>query len=172
MLQIDGDAIFIRAQGLFVVCQGQFEAIVGVAHHHATAHHAQHLEVIHAIPEGDGLGHLQPVLFKHGAQGITLVHPGVHHLETVRQGEGDVESITIMLIELVLDLQQLLDSALVVEPGVGFFDLYDAIQRAKAPLWLSVPGNAWGSVLGNALDHGIAEITVDTLYDAKAFYGR
>lgn len=43
----------------------------------------------------------------------------------------------------------------VVEPGVGYFDLYEAIQREKMPLWLSVPGNAWGSVLGNALDHGI-----------------
>ncbi len=43
----------------------------------------------------------------------------------------------------------------VVEPGVGFFDLYEHIQREKAPLWLSVPGNAWGSVIGNALEHGI-----------------
>lgn len=43
----------------------------------------------------------------------------------------------------------------VVEPGVGFFDLYEAIQKDKLPLWLSVPGNAWGSVLGNALEHGI-----------------
>ena len=43
----------------------------------------------------------------------------------------------------------------VIEPGVGYFDLYEAIQREKLPLWLSVPGNAWGSVLGNALDHGI-----------------
>ncbi|WP_068074757.1 FAD-binding oxidoreductase [Novosphingobium lentum] len=43
----------------------------------------------------------------------------------------------------------------VVEPGVGFFDLYEKIQREKAPLWMSVPGNAWGSVIGNALDHGI-----------------
>jgi 4-cresol dehydrogenase (hydroxylating) flavoprotein subunit len=43
----------------------------------------------------------------------------------------------------------------VLEPGVGFFDLYEHIQRERAPLWMSVPGNAWGSVLGNALDHGI-----------------
>jgi 4-cresol dehydrogenase (hydroxylating) flavoprotein subunit len=43
----------------------------------------------------------------------------------------------------------------VLEPGVSFFDLYEHIQREKAPLWMSVPGNAWGSVLGNALDHGI-----------------
>ncbi len=43
----------------------------------------------------------------------------------------------------------------VIEPGVGFFDLYDRIQKEKAPLWMSVPGNAWGSVMGNALDHGV-----------------
>jgi 4-cresol dehydrogenase (hydroxylating) flavoprotein subunit len=43
----------------------------------------------------------------------------------------------------------------VIEPGVSYFDLYEHIQRAKAPLWMSVPGNAWGSVLGNALDHGM-----------------
>lgn len=42
-----------------------------------------------------------------------------------------------------------------IEPGVSFFDLYEAIQREKLPLWLSVPGNAWGSVLGNAFEHGI-----------------
>ena len=35
----------------------------------------------------------------------------------------------------------------VIEPGVGFFDLYEHIEREKAPLWMSVPGNAWGSVL-------------------------
>lgn len=43
----------------------------------------------------------------------------------------------------------------VLEPGVSFFDLYEAVQREKLPLWLSVPGNAWGSVLGNAFEHGI-----------------
>ncbi|MBU0556477.1 MAG: FAD-binding oxidoreductase [Alphaproteobacteria bacterium] len=43
----------------------------------------------------------------------------------------------------------------VIEPGVGFLDLYEHIQREKLPLMMSVPGNGWGSVLGNALDHGI-----------------
>ena len=64
---------------------------------------------------------------------------------------------------VVLDLSRMqkidhLDTDLaycVIEPGVSFFDLYDHIQRAKAPLMMSVPGNAWGSVLGNALDHGM-----------------
>jgi 4-cresol dehydrogenase (hydroxylating) flavoprotein subunit len=42
-----------------------------------------------------------------------------------------------------------------VEPGVGFYDLYDYIQQHKLPYWTSVPGNSWGSVLGNALDRGV-----------------
>lgn len=64
---------------------------------------------------------------------------------------------------IVLDLSRMmkiheLNSELgycVIEPGVSFFDLYEHIQREKAPLWMSVPGNGWGSVLGNALDHGV-----------------
>lgn len=54
------------------------------------------------------------------------------------------------ILELDVDL-----GYCVLEPGVGFFDLYEHLQRERAPLWMSVPGNAWGSVIGNALDHGI-----------------
>jgi len=46
-----------------------------------------------------------------------------------------------------------------VEPGVGFYDLYDYIQQNKLPYWTSVPGNSWGSVLGNALDRGVGYTT-------------
>ncbi len=64
---------------------------------------------------------------------------------------------------LVLDLGRMtkiheIDTKLgycVIEPGVGYFDLHEELQRRNAPLWMSVPGNAWGSVLGNALDHGM-----------------
>jgi len=43
----------------------------------------------------------------------------------------------------------------VIEPGVGFFDLFNHLQDNKIPLWMSVPANAWGSVIGNAMDRGI-----------------
>lgn len=43
----------------------------------------------------------------------------------------------------------------VVEPGVSFYDLYDYIENNNLPYWLSVPGNSWGSVLGNALERGV-----------------
>jgi 4-cresol dehydrogenase (hydroxylating) flavoprotein subunit len=42
-----------------------------------------------------------------------------------------------------------------VEPGVSFFDLYDYLQQRNLPFWISVPGNSWGSVAGNALDRGV-----------------
>ena len=42
-----------------------------------------------------------------------------------------------------------------VEPGVSYFDLYDYIQEKGLKLWLDVPDPGWGSVVGNALDHGI-----------------
>ncbi|RYZ57454.1 MAG: FAD-binding oxidoreductase, partial [Proteobacteria bacterium] len=41
-----------------------------------------------------------------------------------------------------------------VEPGVSYFDLYDAIQKSKADVWLDPPDPGWGSVIGNALDGG------------------
>lgn len=42
-----------------------------------------------------------------------------------------------------------------VEPGVGFFDLYDHLESENIPLWASMPGNSMGSVLGNALEYGL-----------------
>jgi 4-cresol dehydrogenase (hydroxylating) len=42
-----------------------------------------------------------------------------------------------------------------LEPGVGFFDLYNHLTKNDIKLWMSVPGNAWGSVIGNALERGI-----------------
>ncbi len=47
------------------------------------------------------------------------------------------------------------NGTVLLEPGVGFFDLYDYLQSRNLPLWISVPGNSWGSVVGNALDRGV-----------------
>ena len=43
----------------------------------------------------------------------------------------------------------------VVEPGVRWFDLYDAIQSGGHKLWVSIADLGWGSVIGNTLDHGV-----------------
>jgi 4-cresol dehydrogenase (hydroxylating) flavoprotein subunit len=68
----------------------------------------------------------------------------------------------VMKGSVVLDLSRMKkievdaeNGTVLVEPGVGFFDLYDYLQERKIPLWLSVPGNSWGSVAGNALDRGV-----------------
>jgi 4-cresol dehydrogenase (hydroxylating) flavoprotein subunit len=44
----------------------------------------------------------------------------------------------------------------VLEPGVGFFDLHDHLSSRDIPLWMGIPGNGWGSVVGNALDRGFS----------------
>ena len=43
----------------------------------------------------------------------------------------------------------------VVEPGVRWFDLYEAIQAGGHRLMLSIADVGWGSVMGNTLDHGV-----------------
>ena len=43
----------------------------------------------------------------------------------------------------------------VVEPGVSFFDFKEAIDAADCGLWMSGPSHSWGSVIGNALEHGV-----------------
>ncbi|MFV0645410.1 MAG: FAD-dependent oxidoreductase [Sphingomonadaceae bacterium] len=43
----------------------------------------------------------------------------------------------------------------VVEPGVSYFDLYEYIQQHKLKVWIDCPDPGWGSVMGNALEHGV-----------------
>jgi 4-cresol dehydrogenase (hydroxylating) len=42
-----------------------------------------------------------------------------------------------------------------VEPGVSYFDLYRHIRERDFKLMLDVPSPGWGSVVGNALEHGV-----------------
>jgi 4-cresol dehydrogenase (hydroxylating) len=42
-----------------------------------------------------------------------------------------------------------------VEPGVSYFDLYRHIEERGLNLWIDCPDPGWGSVIGNALDHGV-----------------
>lgn len=43
----------------------------------------------------------------------------------------------------------------IVEPGVSYFDLYNYIQERNLEVWIDCPDPGWGSLVGNALDHGI-----------------
>lgn len=47
------------------------------------------------------------------------------------------------------------NASCVVEPGVTYFRLYEAIQERGLPLWIDTPDLGGGSLLGNALDRGV-----------------
>ncbi|MEN9705635.1 MAG: hypothetical protein RLZZ393_1514 [Pseudomonadota bacterium] len=71
-------------------------------------------------------------------------------------------SAPVVAGSIVLDLSRMRkievdieNGVVLLEPGVGFYDLYDYLQSRNIPLWLSIPGNSWGSVIGNALDRGL-----------------
>ena len=53
----------------------------------------------------------------------------------------------------ILEISERNASAL-VEPGVSYFDLYRYIQERGLKLWIDVPDPGWGSLIGNAVDHG------------------
>jgi FAD/FMN-containing dehydrogenase len=42
-----------------------------------------------------------------------------------------------------------------VEPGVSYIDLYRHIQERGLNVWVDTPDPGWGSLIGNAMDHGI-----------------
>jgi 4-cresol dehydrogenase (hydroxylating) len=54
----------------------------------------------------------------------------------------------------VLEINEELGYA-VVEPGVNFFEFYKALEDRGGKLWMSGPAQSWGSVIGNALEHGV-----------------
>ena len=72
-------------------------------------------------------------------------------------GSAPVYSGSVVLdlkrMNRILDLNEEQAYAL-VEPGVSYFDLYRRIRDRKMKLWIDCPDPGWGSVIGNALDHG------------------
>jgi 4-cresol dehydrogenase (hydroxylating) len=62
--------------------------------------------------------------------------------------------VNLRRMNRVLEINEELGYA-VVEPGVRWFDLYDALQDGGHKLRLSIADLGWGSVVGNTLDHGI-----------------
>jgi 4-cresol dehydrogenase (hydroxylating) len=61
--------------------------------------------------------------------------------------------VSLRRMDRVLEIDEELCTAL-VEPGVSFFHLYEAVRAASDRLWISVPVLGWGSVVGNAIEHG------------------
>ncbi len=52
------------------------------------------------------------------------------------------------------------NASCLVEPGVSYFDLYRYIQDRGLKLWIDCPDPGWGSLVGNALDHGAGQTTL------------
>ncbi|WP_168929774.1 FAD-dependent oxidoreductase [Nocardioides sp. GY 10127] len=73
-------------------------------------------------------------------------------------GPGAVVGGSVLLslrrMNKILDVDPERATAL-VEPGVRFFDMYDHLREQGLPLWSSAPDLGWGSIVGNALDHGV-----------------
>ena len=81
-------------------------------------------------------------------------------------------SAPVLSGSVVLDLKRMnrilevneRNASVLVEPGVTYFDLYRHIQENGQRLWIDVPDPGWGSLIGNALDHG-AGYTVAPMRD-------
>ena len=73
--------------------------------------------------------------------------------------------ISLQRMNRVLEINEKLAYA-VVEPGVRWFDLYDAIEAGGHDLMVSVPDLGWGSVIGNSLDSGVSYLPLGMDYQA------
>ncbi|MEL1249099.1 FAD-binding oxidoreductase [Aurantiacibacter gilvus] len=67
---------------------------------------------------------------------------------------GEVVMLDLIRMNRILEVN--VDMGyVVVEPGVGFDDLYHYLVDNDIPLWMSAPAHTWGSVMGNALERGV-----------------
>lgn len=62
--------------------------------------------------------------------------------------------LSLRRMNRVLEINEELSYA-VVEPGVQWFDLYEAIEAGGHALQVSIPDLGWGSVIGNSMDNGL-----------------
>lgn len=61
--------------------------------------------------------------------------------------------INLRKMDRVLEINEEL-GFVVVEPGVSYNDLYDEVQRQGKKVMIDTPDLGWGSLIGNAADHG------------------
>ena len=75
--------------------------------------------------------------------------------------------VSLRQMNRVLEINEELAYA-VVEPGVRWFDLYEAIQAGGHKLMLSIADLGWGSVIGNTLDHGVTYLPYGAGHGARS----
>lgn len=61
--------------------------------------------------------------------------------------------LNLRRLNRILDIDAT-QGVVLLEPGVTFAQLYAALREADVPLMMSVPDLGWGSMIGNALEHG------------------
>jgi 4-cresol dehydrogenase (hydroxylating) len=62
--------------------------------------------------------------------------------------------LDLVRMNRILEVNEELGYA-VLEPGVGFYDLFEHLKKNNIRLWMSAPAQTWGSVVGNALERGV-----------------
>src|SRR5690349_3765484 len=143
----------------------RFEAIVGADHVFTEALDRQSYSDKFAIDDNRHapLGALAPISVEEIREIVRVASEYRVPLWPISRGKnfGYGGSAPHLSGSIVLDLSRMKkievdeqNGTVLLEPGVGFYDLYDFLQSRKIKLWLSVPGNSWGSVAGNALDRG------------------
>ncbi len=74
-------------------------------------------------------------------------------------GSGSITSDSFLLdlsrMNRIIDIDER-RAMCVLEPGVGFEQLFNHLRTSNIPLWPSIPGNPLGSVVGNALERGVS----------------
>jgi (+)-pinoresinol hydroxylase len=53
-----------------------------------------------------------------------------------------------------------------VEPGVSYFDFYRHLRDNNHKVWMDCPDPGWGSLIGNALDHGLGHTVYRDHFDS------
>ena len=143
----------------------QFESIVGAANVFAEALDRQSYADKFAIDDNRHvpLGALAPATVEEIRAIVRVASEYRVPLWPISRGKnlGYGGSAPHLSGSIVLDLSRMKkievdeqNGTVLLEPGVGFYDLYDHLKSRNIKLWLSVPGNSWGSVAGNALDRG------------------
>jgi 4-cresol dehydrogenase (hydroxylating) len=110
-----------------------------------------------AVVRPESVEQLQEIVRVAGELGVPLwTHSQGRNNGYGGAGTRTKGAITISLRRMnrILEIDSELCYAL-VEPGVSWIQLYEAIRDGGHPLMLSVPDIGWGSVVGNSLEYGI-----------------
>lgn len=73
---------------------------------------------------------------------------------------GPAPRVTGSVVVSLRDMNRILEindelAYAVVEPGVKWFDLHEALEAGGHPLFAAITDLGWGSVIGNSMDNGI-----------------